>query len=241
VAPTRQDLDTAIVAYWATKGKQRKAAEAIKSTAEGTAKEVRGAGHFNPVATLLARFFTDAGYPPDSISASGKKVVLPGYFRPNKAWDLVVVHRGVLVAAIELKALGGRSSGKNFNNRVEEALGNAIDVSHANLNQLTGSEKPWLGYFFLMDDSPKSRNPSQRTRENPALPLENVWKGLSHQQRFAITGRRLVDEGIYDAVCYLVSSPQAPKPIEPDPQLDWRHFSASIKGRLAYLSELGLP
>jgi hypothetical protein len=68
-------------------------------------------------------------------------VILPGHFRPNKAWDLVVVHKEVLVAAIELKALGGPSYGKNYNNRVEEALGNAVDLSHASRAGLTGREK----------------------------------------------------------------------------------------------------
>ena len=34
-------------------------------------------------------------------------VVLPGYFRPAKQWDVVIVFKGKLLAAIELKSLGG--------------------------------------------------------------------------------------------------------------------------------------
>lgn len=30
-------------------------------------------------------------------------LTLPGYFRPTKLWDLLVIHKGELVAAIELK------------------------------------------------------------------------------------------------------------------------------------------
>jgi hypothetical protein len=240
VTPSRQDLQTAIAGYWATKETQRAAAEAVSSTAEGTAKAVRGGGHFNPVANLLARFFTDAGYPTSSIAASGSGTIVPGYFRPNKAWDLVVIHREVLVAAIELKALGAPSYGKNFNNRVEEALGNSADLSRANLAQQTGPEKPWLGYFFLMDDSDESRL-SRISRENPSLPIAPEWRGLSHEERFSITGRRLIDEGFYDAVCYVTSSAQDPGPREPEPRLDWRHFSAAIEARIAYLAGLGLP
>ncbi len=240
MAPSQRDLEIAITGYWAAKDKQRAAAEAIRSTAEGTAKAVRGGGHFNPVANLLARFFTDAGYPTDSIAASGAKTILPGYFRPNKAWDLVVVHREILVAAIELKALGAPSYGKNFNNRVEEALGNAVDLSHANLACLVGGEKPWLGYFFLMDDSAEARL-HRAPREHPSLPVAPAWRELSHEQRFAVTGRRLIDEGLYDAVCYVTSSAQHPGPREPEPRLDWRHFSAAIEARLTYLAGLGLP
>lgn len=216
------------------------AAEAVRSTAEGTAKTVRGGGHFNPVANLIARFFIDAGYPPDSIAASGTGTVLPGYFRPNKAWDLVVVHREVLVAAIELKALGAPSYGKNFNNRVEEALGNSVDLRQANLSHLAGREKPWLGYFFLMEDSAESRS-NRVSRGNPSLPIAPDWIGLSHQARFAIAGRRLIDEGLYDAVCYVTSSAEDPGPREPDSQLDWRHFSAALEARLAFLAGLGFP
>jgi len=212
----------------------------VRSTAEGSAKSVRGGGHLNPVANLLARFFTDAGYPKESIAAKGKKTVLPAFFRPNKAWDLVVIHREVLVAAIELKALGGPSYGNNYNNRVEEALGNAVDLSHANRVRLTGQERPWLGYFFLLDDSPDARLPRE-PRTNPLLPTAPEWPVLSYRDRFSITGRRLVEEGIYDAVCYVSASADQPKPVEPEPLLDWRHFSAALEARITYLAKLGLP
>jgi hypothetical protein len=240
MAPSRKDLDVAISAYWTTKGEQQAAAEAVSSTAEGRAKAVRGGGHFNPVANLLARFFTDAGYPAESIAASGRSTILPGHFRPSKAWDLVVVHEEVLVAAIELKALGGPSYGNNYNNRVEEALGNAVDLSYASRAGFTGREKPWLGYFFLLDDSPEARQPRE-PRTNPMIPAAPEWPVLSYRERFSLTGRRLVDEGLYDAVCYVTASNTEPTPTEPEPLLDWRHFSAAIEARLTYLSKLGLP
>jgi len=54
-------------------------------------------------------------------------VELPGYFRPTKAWDLLVVRGGQLVLALEAKSQVG-SFGNNFNNRVEEAIGSAEDL-----------------------------------------------------------------------------------------------------------------
>jgi len=240
VAPSRSDLELAVAAYWKAKKAQRAAAEAIRSTAEGTSKAVRGGGHFNPVVNLIARFFTDAGYPVESIGAGGAQTVLPGFFRPTKAWDLVVVHQGVLVAAVELKALGGPSFGNNYNNRVEEALGNSSDLLRANVEHLVGPEKPWLGYFFMMDDQEGSRRPGGRPR-GKSFDAESIWRGRSYQDRFSVTGQRLIDEGLYDAVCYLTSSPQSPGPREPSKALDWRHFSASVKARVQYLAELGYP
>lgn len=242
MAPNHNDLSAAVARYWKVKDGQLAAAEAAGSSAEGTSKAVRGGGHFAPIAALIARFFIEAGYPPDSIATGQRdpRTTLPGYYRPTKDWDLVVSHKGVLVAAIELKALGGPSFGNNFNNRVEEALGNAVDLSRANLARLVGPERPWLGYFFIMEDHPKSRASGGRPRGKPFVSGAE-WEGRSYQERFALTGERLLDEGLYDALCYVVSSRDATGPIEPSPQLDWRHFAAAVRARIEYLSELGYP
>ena len=240
MAPSRKELDIAVAAYWQAKDDQRSAAEAIGSTAEGSSVAVRGGGHFNPVANLIARFFTDAGYPPESIHAGGAGIRLPGYYRPTKDWDLVVKHQGVLVAAIELKALGGPSFGNNYNNRVEEAVGTASDIDRANWINLVGPEKPWLGYFFLMDDQEGSRRTPGKPR-SAAFGQDPEWNGRSYQDRFELTGQRMLDQNLYDAVCYVVSSRDDPLPKEPNSQLDWRHFSAAINARIAYIAELGYP
>lgn len=238
--PTGRDLEIAIAAYWQARDDQLAAAEAIQSTAEGSARAVRGGGHFNPIVNLIARFFTDAGYPPESVGATGSSVVLPGFYRPTKQWDLVVVHEGVLVAAVEMKALGGPSFGNNYNNRVEEALGNSLDVSRANLSSLVGPEPPWLGYFFLMHDEEGSSRPGARGSTGP-FEIGPEWRGRSYQDRFNLTGQRFLDEGHYDAVYYCVSSVGDPGPREPSAQMDWRHFSAAVQARIAYLAELGYP
>ncbi len=239
MTPTREDFELAIAAYWQAKDEQLAAAEEIQSTAEGSAKAVRGGGQFNPIVNLIARFFTDAGYPQESIGVKKGQVTLPSHFRPTKQWDLVVVHREVLVAAIEMKALGGPSFGNNYNNRVEEALGSSMDLRRASLEGLVGPEKPWLGYFFLMNDEAGSRR-SLKPQKGP-YPAEEIWKGRSYQQRFEVTGSRLLDENFYDAVCYLISSPDEPGPQEPVDKLDWQHFCAAIKARIEYLASLGYP
>jgi hypothetical protein len=238
MAPTRDDLELAVAAYWQSKDKQLATAEALNSTAEGSAKSVRAGAHFAPMVALISRFFTDAGYPEESIGVTTKGVTLPGHFRPTKRWDLVVAHEGVLVAAVEMKGLGS-SAGKNYNNRVEEGLGSSIDLSRAHREELVGPEKPWTGYFYLMNDDEDSRRP--RYPQKGPFPAEEDWRGRSYQERFAITGRRLLDENFYDAVCYLVSSAADPGPSEPVSQLDWQHFCAAIKARIEFLSSLGLP
>ncbi len=57
-----------------------------------------------------------------------RAVTLPGFFRPTKLWDMVVINEGRLVAALEFKSHVGPSFGNNFNNRTEEAIGSAHDL-----------------------------------------------------------------------------------------------------------------
>ncbi|MEV8321487.1 PaeR7I family type II restriction endonuclease [Streptomyces sp. NPDC059900] len=237
---TRQDFEDAVAAYWGTKDAQRETSAIKAAVGAGTAGSVRGGKHFDPIAAMLAKFFLDAGYPPEDIRISKKQgMALPGYFRPQKQWDVVVAHDNTLVAAFELKALGGPSFANNYNNRVEEALGSAVDLRRAALADLFPGEKPWLGYFFIMEDHPKSRAPVATA--HGALPVDEIWAGRSYQERFAIFCERLMAEGLYDAVCYITSSAAAPKPGELMDSLDWRHFSAAINARIRYLSDLGLP
>ncbi|MET9360119.1 PaeR7I family type II restriction endonuclease [Streptomyces sp. NPDC006632] len=237
---TRQDFEDAIAAYWGAKQLQHEQAEIKAKVGAGTAGSVRGGKHFDVIAALLAKFFLEAGFPPESIRVSKSQgLELPGYYRPQKQWDLVVVHEGVLVAAFEMKALGGPSYGNNYNNRVEEALGSAVDLRRAALAELYPKEKPWLGYFFIMQDGEGSRRPVKTAKG--ALPTDAIWHGTSYQDRFGIFCERLMAEQLYDAACYVTSSAVKPKPIELVPSLDWRHFSAAINARLTYLKDLGLP
>lgn len=237
---TREDFEEALAAYWGVKETQNKLSEVREKIGAGTAGSVRGGKHFDAIAALLAKFFIEAGYPSESIRVTvSQGLELPGYYRPQKRWDVVVAYGNVLVAVFELKALGGPSFGNNYNNRVEEALGSAVDLRRAALAEFYPGEKPWLGYFFIMQDEPGSR--SEVRLNQGAFPVEEIWRGASYQKRFAIFCERLMAENLYDAVCYVASSAQNSRPIEPVESLDWRHFSASINARIAYLRELGIP
>lgn len=237
---SRQDFEDAVAAYWGNKQNQNELSAIKDAVGAGTAGSVRGGKHFDNIAALLAKFFLEAGYPPKDIRVTKSQgLELPGYYRPQKQWDLVVAHNNTLVAAFELKALGGPSFGNNYNNRVEEALGSAVDLRRAALADLFPGEKPWLGYFFIMEDAPGSRS-AVRTAKG-AFPVDQTWTGKSYQERFSVFCERLMTEGIYDAVCYIASSAANPKPIELVESLNWRHFSAAINARLTYLKELGFP
>ena len=76
--------------------------------------------------TLMTDFIIEAGVKEDSIFHN-RHLELPGFFRPTKEWDLLVVRDGQLVLALEAKSQVGPSLGSNFNNRREEAVGVAVD------------------------------------------------------------------------------------------------------------------
>ena len=235
---TRDDLVDALAAYWGTKTLQLDNSRIAQAVGAGTSGSVRGGKQFDPVAAIIAKFFIEAGYPASCIHVD-RNLELPGYFRPSKKWDVVVSVDGVLVAAFELKGLGGPSFGNNANNRVEEALGSSMCLRRAALADLYPGEQPWVGYLFVMEDASGSRKPVRVPRGT--LRPDPIWEGQSYQGRFGITLKRLLDEKVYDSVCYLVSSASHPDPAEPVEALDWTHFAAAIRARIHYLAELGYP
>ncbi len=124
---TQEAFERAIRSYWDVRDSQAAKQLVAGKVDAGARGAVTGGAHLNAVASLLEAVFVDAGFPPRTVRRSAS-VELPGYYRPTKKWDLVVVDNRRLVAAIEFKSQVGPSFGNNFNNRAEEALGNAIDI-----------------------------------------------------------------------------------------------------------------
>lgn len=82
-----------------------------------------------------------------------KDLELPGWYRPEKKWDLLVVSDGRLIAGIEFKSQVG-SFGNNYNNRTEEAIGSAHDLWAAyREGAFKPSSRPWLGYLMLLEEA----------------------------------------------------------------------------------------
>ena len=134
---------------------------------------------------------------------------LPGYFRPTKQWDFVVVSNSQLVAAIELKSQVG-SYGNNFNNRSEESIGSAHDFWTAYREGAFGKgPQPFLGWLMLVGDAPKVHKPV-KTAE-PHFAVDPVFDGASYAQRYHLLCRRLIEEKLYTAACLLLSPESAKK------------------------------
>ena len=113
-----------------------------------------------------------------------KKMELPGWYRAEKKWDLLVVADGNLAAGIELKSQVG-SFGNNFNNRTEEAIGSATDLWAAyREGAFAPSPRPWLGYLMLLEEAPKSLS-AVKVKE-PHFNVFPEFSGASYAKRYEL-------------------------------------------------------
>ena len=115
-------------------------------------RAVTGGAQMDGFIELLTKLVIEAGIDRSHIYYKDS-LELPGYFRPNKKWDFIVVVKGQLVAALEAKSQVGPSFGNNFNNRTEEAMGSALDLWTAFREQAFGfAIRPWTGQMFFLED-----------------------------------------------------------------------------------------
>ncbi len=156
---------------------------------------------------FFTRLIVEAGIPKECIFTD-RTLEIPGFFRPTKEWDLLVVRDGRLLAAIETKSQVGPSFGNNFNNRTEEAIGSAVDVWTAFRENAFGqSVAPFLGYFFMLEDCEATRR-AVKVNE-PHFPVFPDFKGASYARRYELLCRRLVLERHYTAATFIVSDAQS--------------------------------
>lgn len=120
-------------------------------------------------------------------------LTLPGYFRPTKLWDMLVINDKRLIAAMELKSQVGPSFGNNFNNRAEEAIGTAVDVWKAYREGAFGEiSRPFVGWLILVEDCDGSRSPVRNS--SPHFPVLEEFREASYAERYNLLCQRLVQE-----------------------------------------------
>ena len=199
---TRQRVATAIKSYWEARGVQSERQKGAGVTDTGRRGEVTGGQHLNAFRDLICELIRSAGFTDDEIRFK-RGVELPGYYRPTKKWDIVVVRDGRLCAAIEMKSQVGPSFGNNFNNRTEEAIGSSVDFWVAYREGVMGIHPPWLGYFFFLEEAAKSTSPVNLSKA--VFEPMPIFRGTSYAERYAILCQRLVFERNYNAACLIVS------------------------------------
>jgi hypothetical protein len=222
-------LTAAIEQFWHARQSQiTKQTEAGRADA-GARGAVTGGKQMAALEQLVSDVFVDAGVDRIHIKTD-TALELPGYYRPEKKWDLLVIPNDTLVAAIEFKSQVGPSFGNNFNNRTEEAIGSATDLWRAYREGRLGSaQQPFLGYCFSLEDCPKVHS-TVRNAE-PHFKVDPAFSNASYAQRYALLIRRLVLDRLYSSACLILASADSPGGyVEPADDLSFRRFAAAIRG-----------
>jgi hypothetical protein len=165
---------------------------------------VTGGKNMDGFANLVTDIVKGNGLPKAQIHRKRALLTLPGYFRPTKLWDLLVVNEGVLVAALEFKSHVGPSFGNNFNNRAEEAIGTSHDLWTAYREGAFGKQaRPFVGWLMVVEDAPASRSPVKD--QSPHFPVFRDFAGASYQRRYDILCQRLAFEQLYSAAAVIAT------------------------------------
>ena len=239
----QRELEKAVQHFWRTRGKQKKRQGGNSGHKDaGNRGAVTGGKHADGFVKLIAAIVKGAALPQVDIHVTEKRPrTLPGFYRPCKEWDLVVLSENNLVAVVEVKSQVG-SFGNNFNNRVEEALGNATDFWAAyREGAFKPSQKPWLGYLFMLEETPKSLRPTKRIKLSP-YNVDEAFQERSYARRYELVCERLVRDRLYDAACFFTSNADTGKRgqyREPNTELSIRNFAISLHARAAAFAQAG--
>lgn len=213
----------AIDYFWKTKNRQQKS-----SSDSSNRGAVVGGKQLDGFIKLLREACISIGVPPQCIY--DKNNFVPGYFRSSKDWDFIVISpSGKLLVLVELKSQVG-SYGNNFNNRTEEALGNATDLWTAyREHEFPTCGTPWVGYLMLIGDDEKSNLPVRNfTNHYSVLP---EFENASYIDRYRILCEKLVTERLYSSTC-LIRTKDAKSFGDVTEDLSIARFVNSLKGYL---------
>jgi hypothetical protein len=225
-------VQDAVRQFWRTRLRQKKNQETSGRRDQGSRGAVTGGGQLDGFIGLVSTLLMEHGVPEGSIFRK-RRVELPGFFRPTKEWDLLVMVNGNLLATMKFKSQVGPSFGNNFNNCTEEALGSATDLWTAyREGAFLESPQPWLGYFIFLEEAPGSTRPVQV--QEPHFKVFEEFRETSYARRYELFCHKLVRERFYDAACLILSEPK--RGIkgayrEPSAELAFSGFVASVIGK----------
>ncbi len=225
----------AVKIFWGNRDAARRKQIETGKTDQGERAGVTAGKNMEGFIVLLHEIIKANGLAHAKIHRQRTVLTLPGYFRPTKLWDLLVIYKNELIAAIELKSQVGPSFGNNFNNRTEEAIGTAKDLWTAYREGAFGKQpRPFVGWFILVEDAPGSRASIRDT--SPHFPIFEEFKGASYLKRYDLLCQKLVQEQLYTTAAVIASPRSAVgtgKYQELSPMTNLKTFVVSLAGHIA--------
>jgi len=213
-----EDVAAAVAEYWDVRSAQASDSQGRGVSDVGLRSEVTGGRHLDALQALLVKVFVDAGIPASMMDV--KRRPIPGYFRHDKSWDLVLMVADRVVGIIELKSMAGDKPGKNFNNRTWTAVERGI---------INTPLRPWLGYFMLIEDNAAFHSVVKANR--PVWAPDPAFADATYAQRYEIFFDRMVRERLLDAACLVLGSKVTGSPSFPNQAMSFQSFAAAIHGR----------
>ncbi len=194
----------AVKAFWAGRHAASTKQSATGKQDQGERSAVTGGKNMDGFIALMTDLVHANGLKSAEIHLVRKTLTLPGYFRPTKLWDMMVMDQGTLISALELKSQVGPSFGNNFNNRAEESIGSAHDFWTAYRESAFGDiPRPFLGWIMLVEDAEGSRSPVRDA--SPHFPVFPEFSGASYIERYHVLCKKLIQEQLYTAAATLAS------------------------------------
>lgn len=222
----------AVKHFWLTREAQSTRQGAKSGTRDaGFRSAVTGGKQLDGFVELVRDYLEETGVGRPNIYCE-RTIELPGWYRAEKQWDLLVVVDRCLIAAMEFKSQVG-SFGNNFNNRTEEALGSAADLWAAyREGAFAPSQRPWLGYVMILEEAEQSLRPVGVGE--PQFKVFEEFRGASYAKRYEILLTKLVRDRHYDSAALILSSRQdgfSGIYREPSPELGFAGFLNALLGR----------
>lgn len=199
-----QKTREAVKAFWGNRDAARRKQVEAGRIDQGERASVTAGKNMDGFVALVAALIEANGLKKGLIRRNRATLTLPGYFRPTKLWDLILLNEGRLVAALEFKSHIGPSFGNNFNNRTEEAIGTSVDLWTAYREGAFGEiPRPYVGWLMLVEDALGSRQPVRDA--SPNFPVLPEFQNASYVQRYDILGKKLVQEQLLTTATVLAS------------------------------------
>ena len=208
----------AVRTFWITRG------GAENKSQGGSRGSVISGKNMDGFIALTEHVARHCGLPDSAVHTS--RTTLPGYFRPTKNWDVLIIHRRRLLAAFEFKSQVG-AFGNNFNNRSEEVIGAGADLWVANrqgaykppqqgavltardgpplINPAIQNDPrpPFLAWLMLLEDCEKSRAPVKVSE--PHYRVFPEFRGASYAKRYHLLCERLMSRQLYARAALMIS------------------------------------
>ena len=230
LANYEQKAREAVKIFWESREQARQKQIDAGKADQGERAGVTAGKNMDGFLALVVDIVRANGLDNAEIHQERRVLTLPGYFRPTKLWDLLVMNKGRLIAALEFKSQVGPSFGNNANNRAEEAIGTAHDFWTAYREGAFGEQpRPFAGWMILLEDAPESRAPV--TDATPHYSVLKEFENASYADRYNILCRKLMQEQLYTAASIIVS---------PRSAIDTGEYSemSNMTGLRTFLSEL---